>query len=227
MSEVTTTGGNLPANISGMAAALANSAASAGSSGTGELYLKMTKFGEWVYGSDNTEVEEDAILAVNPAGFQHGWTAWGSKARGNDGVNVGEVLVPATQPMPMEGDLPQVNGDWSKCIAAQMKVTNGEDEGIQLLWKANSLGARKAYAALMQAVVARMQEGSDAIVPLVKLENDSYQHKTYGKIFSPELTIVGWATMDGEAVAPTQKLEEKAETPEPEEAAPRRRRRRA
>ena len=87
--------------------------------------MKMTKFGEWVYGAENTEVEEDAILAVNPMGFQHGWTAWGSKDRGNDGVNVGEVMVPATQPMPDINDLPNVNGDWSKCIAVQMRVTNG------------------------------------------------------------------------------------------------------
>lgn len=231
MSEVAKAGGGLPANIGNMAAALAQSAGSAGATGAGELYLKMTKFGEWVYGAEETEVEEGATVAINPAGFQHGWTAWGSKARGNDGQNVGEVLVPATQPMPLEADLPNVNGDWSKCIAVQMKITDGEDEGVQLLWKANSLGARKAYASLLQAVVARIQEGSEAVVPLVKLVNDHYQHKTYGKIYTPVLDIVGWATMDGVATDDAPKVEDKTEQPEPEakqeEEKPRRRRRRA
>lgn len=229
--DVAAAGNNLPANIGNMAAALAQSAGTAGSSGAGELYLKMTKFGEWVYGAEETEIEEGAILAINPMGFQHGWTAWGSKERGNDGQNVGEVMVPATQPMPLETDLPQVNGDWTKCIAVQMKVTSGEDAGIQLLWKANSLGARKAYAAILQAVVARIQEGAAAVVPLVELTTDSYTHKTYGKIFTPELKVTGWADMDGEQAAePAAAIEEQPTEPadpQPEEQeAPKRRRRR-
>ena len=213
----------LPANLTNMAAALAQSAGSAGSSGSAELYLKMNKFGEWVYGADNTEVEEGVKLAINPQGFQHGWVAWGSKARGNDGQHMGEVMVPATNPMPAEADLPDVNGDWSKAIAVQLRITEGEDEGLQLLWKANSLGARKAYAAILQAVVARISEGNPAVVPLVKLSNDQYTHNSYGVIKTPELEIVGWADMDGAPAEEPDALEA------PEEAAdkPRRRRRKA
>ena len=218
---------NLPANIANMATALAQSASSAGATGAGELYLKMTKFGEWVYGADQTEIEEGAVIAVNPAQFQHGWIAWGSKDRGNDGTNVGEVLVPATQPMPAQEELPNVNGDWSKCIAVQMRITTGEDEGLQLLWKGNSLGARKAYASLLQAVVARISEGSGDVVPLVTLGNDSYTHNSYGKIFTPDITIVGWANMDGVTAEPVEAIEDSSADPAEEEKPKRRRRRKA
>ena len=223
-------GAGLPASITNMAAALATSAATSGAAGGGELYLKMSKHGEWVYGMENTEVEEGAVLAINPHGFTHGWVAWGSKERGNEGTNVGEVMVPATQPAPLETDLPEVNGDWTQAIGVQMKVTNGEDEDLQLMWKANSLGARKAYAVILQAIVARIGDGSEDIIPLVELEADSYMHTTYGKIFVPEVNIVGWMAMSGEVAEEVAALEEQAEEPETEpepEPAPRRRGRKA
>ena len=216
---------NLPANVVNLAASLVNSAAQAGSANTGDLYAKMTKFGEFVYGADNTEFEEGAIWAVNPAGFQHGFVAWGDKNHGTEGSNVGEVMVPATQPMPGEGDLPDVKGSWSKAVAIQMRCTNGEDEGTQVLFKTNSVGGRKAYASLLQAVVGRIQAGHADCVPLVECESDWYDHKTYGKIYTPEFKVVGWANMDGEKSAEAPKAVE--EKPAEAEEAPRRRRRKS
>ena len=232
MNEVAKTANNLPANIGSLATSLANSAGQAGAAPTSDLYLKMTKIGEWVFGVEDDELEEGAVLAVNPMGFQHGFTAWGTEEHGNLGTNVGEVMVGANQPLPSEVDLPDVKGRWTKQIGVQFRVTNGEDEGLQLLWKANSLGARKAYAQLVNAVVARIQEGKSDIVPLVELGTDSYKHKTYGKIFTPEITIVGWTTMDGATPEPAEDkpqqkeldLDDKADA---EEAPKRRRRRRA
>jgi len=223
---------NLPANITNMAQALAASVASTGGANGSDLYMKFTKQGEWMYGADNTETEEGSVWAVNPMGFMHGFISWGSKARGNAGTMTGERLVPATQPMPLEGELPEVNGDWTKAVAIQMRCTSGEDEGLQVLFKANSHGGRKAYAALLQAVVEQIGKGSAECVPLVDLKNDSYTHKEYGKIFTPEIEIVGWTTMGGEAAAEAAPaIEEKAEEPAAEEPAkeeaPRRRRRKA
>jgi len=216
--------GNLPANVTAMATALAQSASTAGASGSGELYLKMTKFGEWVYGPENTELEEDAILAVNPMGFSHGFQAWPDEG----GRPTGEVMVPATQPMPSEVDLPEVKGTWSKCVSVQLRQTNGEDSGLQYIWKGNSLGVRKAYAALLQEQVSRIQGGSEDFVPLVKLNADSYTHGTYGKIFTPEVEVVGWANMDGEQVEePAAAIEKQDEEPAAEEKPARRRRRKA
>jgi hypothetical protein len=230
MSEVAKTGG-LPANITSMAAALSQSSVAAGAAGGGELYMQFTKFGEWVYGAEKEETEEGSQWAINPAGFSHGFIAWDQGNTSNGPT--GEVMVSATQPMPLEENLPDVKGKWAKAIGVQLRCVSGEDEGAQSVWKANSLGARKTYAEILQAVVARIGEGVDTVVPLVELKNDSYTHKTYGKIFTPVVEIVGWATMEGEAVAePAAAIEEQepstqAAEPEAEEKPARRRRRKA
>jgi len=227
---------NLPANIVNMATALAQSASQAGASTSSDAYMKFSKFGEWIYGVENTEVEEGSIWAVNPLGFVHGWTAWGTKEHGTNGQNVGEMMVPATQPMPQEGNLPTVKGNWAKGIGIQMRCTNGEDEGVQVMFKSNSLGGRKAYAAILQSVVARITAGEPHCMPLVKLGNDSYDHKEYGKIFTPVLEVVGWAAHDAEKpvaesatvdrLPPHADAPKVEETPKEAEEAPRRRRRR-
>jgi len=49
-------------------------------------------------------------------------------------------------------------------------------------------------------------------VPVVKLSHDFYQHKSYGKIYTPVFEVVEWISMDG--------------APAPEVAAPAGRRRR-
>jgi hypothetical protein len=214
---------NLPANISNMATALATSAATVGGGAMdGELYCRFTKTGDWIYGIEDTEVEEDSTWAVNVAQFQHGFIAWPE----GGGAPTGEVLVPATQPMPNQAELPEVDGTWSKCVAVQMRCMSGEDEGVQIIWKANSTGGRKAYAKLLKAVVDRIQSGDEAVVPIVTLGSDSYKHKQYGKIYTPEITISGWVTMDGaEESASGDDAEEAVE--EAEEKPTRRRRRRA
>jgi hypothetical protein len=216
----------VPADLANIAAALQQSSTQAGAAGSGELYAKMTKFGEFVYGAENTEFEEDSLWAINPNGFQHGFVAWGTEAHGTAGTNVGEVMVSATQPMPSDADLPEVKGNWGKSVGIQMRCTNGEDEGLQALFKTNSLGGRKAYASILQEVVARITSGHADCVPLVTCTADHYIHGTYGKIFNPIFTVTGWSDMEGkQAAEPAAAIEKDAE-PEPEpEAKPTRRRR--
>ncbi len=225
---------NLPANIQNMATALAASASSAGASTSTDAYMKFSKFGEWIYGVENVEVEPGSVWAVNPLGFQHGWTAWGTKAHGTSGQNMGECMVPAVHPMPLEENLPAVKGDWMKAVGIQMLCTTGEDEGVQVMFKTNSHGGRKAYAAIVQAVTARIVAGEPDCMPLVELKADSYEHKEYGKIFTPILEIVGWSAHDAArepaASVKAQRLPPHSDAPAnveepPAPEAPRRRRR--
>jgi hypothetical protein len=37
----------------------------------------MDKTGHWVFGIDQTEIEDDSTWAVNPFSFVHGYIAWG------------------------------------------------------------------------------------------------------------------------------------------------------
>ena len=77
-------------------------------------------------------------------------------------------------------------------------------------------------------MISRSRDGP---VPVVELTSGSYKHKEYGKIFTPEINVVSWASMDGvEAPPAVAKVEDQSEDPEPEqpkEEKPRRRRRRA
>ena len=56
-------------------------------------------------------------------------------------------------------------------------------------------------------------------VPVVKLKKEHYQHKSYGRIFTPVFEIVNWVSLDGAAEPAAE------EAPVAEEAAPQRRRR--
>lgn len=215
---VATTKGQLPAAVANLAGGLAQSAATA-TAGSGQQFMKYTKFGEFLFGADSIEVEEGSLWAVNPNGFGQGWIAWGDKAHGNEGEMLGEVMGLASEPMPAQPAV--VDGTWTEQRAMQLACLSGEDEGTQCLFKVNSLGGKKFYAALVTEVVKRINAQETTIVPVITLSADSYLHAKYGKIFVPEFTIVRWEEMDTTPEEAVAKAEE-----EPEEApAPRRRRR--
>ena len=159
---VATDNSQLPANLANLATGLAQSAAtSAGVDGL--QFMKFTKFGEFLYGPDSIEVEEGSQWAANPEGFGQGWIAWGDKAHGTEGEMLGEVMANASGPMPPMPD--PVDGQWTEQRAMQLACTSGEDEGVQCLFKVNSLGGKKFYAALVREVVKRIQSGDSKIVP--------------------------------------------------------------
>ena len=231
MNEIVKNGaGQLPASVLAMQG-LANSVAELGAApGTGEQYMKMTRSGDFVFGVDEIEVEENSHWAINPTAFLHGWICWGTEAQGTSGQMLGEIMAPATGPLPAQTSLPDKPGDWKKQVAISLRCMDGEDEGVQCVFNTNSIGGLKAYGALVGAVVARVNEGEAACVPVVTLSSSFYNHKnkTYGKIYTPEFKIQKWITLDGLGEADEEVAEEapaKAKA-EPEEKAPARRRRR-
>ena len=207
MNQIAKKGAGLPASVAAMAG-LANSVAEVGATAGGEQFMKMTKFGEFVFGMEDVEVEPESGWAINPTAFQHGWICWGTKQYGTDGECLGEVMAPAAGPMPEEANLPAKQGNWTKQISISLRCLDGEDEGIQAVFKTNSLGGRKAYAAVVGDVVAKIQAGDEACVPVVNMGADSYTHKKYGKIFTPEFKIVEWITMDGLSSGDAEEEEE-------------------
>jgi hypothetical protein len=76
---------------------------------------------------------------------------------------------------------------------------------------------------IRDAILEQFEKDPNKVVPIVMLDADSYPHKEYGKIHTPVLTIVDWATMgQNEYVSEEPEAEAEAEA----EEAPRRRRRR-
>ena len=204
---------NLPA-VSSLSTALRSITTDVGAGGT--VILKMDKTGHWVFGADQTEVEDDATWAVNPFSFVHGFIAWG------DGEVLGEKMVSVAQPLPeLDVAPPGAKKGWEPQVGMSLKCTSGEDEGMEARYTVTSVGGKRAVQTLAVAIATQVEKDQSKPVPIVRLKKDHYSHKSYGKIYTPVFEIVDWVSMDGEA------QEEQAEAAVAAEPAPTGRRRRA
>jgi len=187
----------------------------------GVVILKMDKTGHWVYGADQTEVEDNATWAVNPFSFIHGYIAWG------DGEVLGEKMVPVSQPLPeLEAAPPNAKHGWEMQVGMSLKCLNGEDKDMEARYTTTSVGGKRAVQALALAIAAQVEKDQTKPVPVVMLSKDHYTHKSYGKIFTPVFDVKEWVSMDGQADEPVVADEPVEEAmPAATEDAPRRRRR--
>lgn len=201
----------LPA-VSSLSTALRTIQAEVGPVGT--AILKMDKTGHWVYGADQTEVEDDSLWAVNPFSFIHGFIAWG------DGEVLGEKMVPVTQPLPeLEAAPPQAKKGWETQVGLSVKCISGEDKGLDARYSTTSVGGKRSVQTLAAAIAAQVEANPEKPVAIVKLKKEWYNHKSYGRIYTPVFDIVNWASMEGEGTS----MPETAEAPAPEAPARRRR----
>ncbi len=215
-----------------LAASLNRSAVSMPRVGGEYEFLKMDKGnGDWLYGQEETVVEEDSLWAVNPASFEYGYIAWPPESSANREPE-GEVMVSISRPLPNQNTLRTRHEDgattgagWQYQQSVVMVCISGEDEGTAVQYKQSSVGANKAFKSLTDAVSGQLQKGSDAIVPIVKMKSDSYKHKKWGRIFNPIFEIVEWRTMDDNSATAAateepkvvdKKVETKAADPAPE-----------
>jgi hypothetical protein len=191
----------LPA-LAAIATAIKTVAAPAAVAG-GSVILKMDKTGHWVYGADQTEVEPDAKWAVNPFSFVHGWIAWG------DGVVLAEKMVALTDDLPEMHEAPAAAArGWEKQVGFSLKCLTGEDKGLEVRFSATSLGGRKGFESIASAFANQVSVDESKPVPVVLLKKEHYQHKSYGRIYTPIFEIVEFMSMDGpeeEAPAPTRR----------------------
>jgi len=179
--------------------------------------LKMDKTGHWVFGADQTEVEDDARWAVNPFSFVHGFIAWG------DGEVLSEKMAPVTQPLPeLDTPPPGARKGWESQVGMALKCISGEDEGLECRYTTTSVGGKRAVQTLAVAIATQVEKDPTKPVPIVKLAKDHYQHKSYGRIYTPVFDVVEWLSMDG-----ASEDVQKPDAPAAEAAEGPRRRRRA
>ncbi|MGA1677265.1 MAG: hypothetical protein ACO377_12660 [Pseudomonadales bacterium] len=203
---VTFSNANLPA-VASLSTALRSLERDVGSAGV--VLLKMDKTGHWVFGADQTEVEDDSTWAVNPFSFVHGYIAWG------DGEVLGEKMVSVSQPLPeLDAAPPNAKRGWETQIGMSLKCLSGEDKDMEARYSTTSVGGKRSVQALALAIATQVEKDQSKPVPVVRLKRDHYTHKSYGKIFTPVFEILEWISVTGES----------AETPE-EEPTERRRRR--
>ena len=174
--------------------------------------IKMDRTGHWVYGADQTEAEADSCWAVNPFSFVHGYIAWG------DGEVLAEKMASVTQPLPeLDAAPPGAKKGWEQQVGLMMKCTNGEDAGLECRFTTTSVGGKRAVQNLAVAIAAQVEKDDTRPVPIISLGKDHYQHRSYGRIYTPVFEVIEWVSMDGEADAPEATAEDQ----------PRRRRRSA
>lgn len=201
----------LPA-VSSLATALRAVAPDVGLGGT--VILKMDRTGHWVFGADQDEVEDGSKWAVNPFSFVHGFIAWG------EGEVLGEKMVPVTQPLPeMEAAPPGAKKGWEPQVGFSLKCISGEDAGMDARYTVTSVGGKRAVQSLAVEIATQVEKDQSKPVPVVTLGKDHYQHKSYGRIYTPVFNVVEWVGMDGPETADAAE--------EPAEPAPTGRRRRA
>ncbi len=201
----------LPA-VSSLATSLRSIAVDVGPAGV--VILKMDKTGHWVFGADQTEVEDDTTWAVNPFSFVHGFIAWG------DGEVLGEKMASVSQPLPeLDVSPPGAKKGWETQVGMSLKCLSGEDKGMEARFTTTSVGGKRSVQALAVALAEQVDKDQTKPVAIVKLKKDHYAHKSYGKIFTPVFQVVEWVSMDAEEAAPA------APAAEPEAPAAGRRRR--
>jgi hypothetical protein len=173
----------------------------------GVAILKMDKTGHWVFGADQTEVEDDATWAVNPFSFIHGFIAWG------DGDVLGEKMVSVSQPLPeLDGAPPAAKRGWETQVGLSLKCISGEDKGLEVRFSTTSVGGKRAVQALAVAIANQVEADQSKPVPVIYLKKEHYQHKSYGKIYTPVFDIKEWVGMDAEASGETAEEDAPAET---------------
>jgi len=179
-------------------------------------FLKMSKFGDWVFGRENESVNGNTVM-IDPEGFVQGWQCWAdTDIKGVQTELQGEVL----------GSL---FGDLIPCPTEQHKNTQGWKallglsgvmDGRKLTYTATSDGGKKAVFKLLDEILAQGARDPDKPVAVVRLESDSYMHKNTkrGEIFVPMFSVVKWMTVAQATQA--IKAAASAPPPQPEKAAP-------
>lgn len=180
------------------------------------VLLKMDRTGHWVYGADQTEVEEESTWAVNPFSFVHGFIAWG------DGEVLAEKMVSVAQPLPeLDAAPPNAKKGWETQVGMSLKCLSGEDKDMEARYTTTSVGGKRSVQALAVEIAAQVEKDQSKPVPVVRLKKDHYNHKSYGRIFTPVFEVVEWVSMNGDE----KDDEPAAEAAPAAEEAPRRRRR--
>ena len=203
MSLVTFSKANLPA-VSSLATSLRTIQSEVGAAGV--VILKMDKTGHWVFGAEQTEVEDDSLWAINPFSFVHGFIAWG------DGEVLGEKMASVSQPLPaLDEAPPQAKKGWESQVGMSLKCISGDDKGMEARYTTTSVGGKRSVQTLAVALADQVDKDQTKPVAVVRLKKDHYAHKSYGKIYTPVFEIVEWISMDADAT--DVKVEAEAEQP--------------
>jgi hypothetical protein len=168
-------------------------------------FLKFAK-GDWLLGEEGKKVPADARFIANLHEYYRGWVRWwdGKPTEHLIGRVVDRFRVPPREEL---GDLDESKWETEPngarrdpyartCYLAMRDLSNDEI----VCFTSSSDGGRKAVARLAERY-DRLRYRHKAKFPVVCLDSESYQHRTFGKILKPVLRIVDWTYWDDETAA--------------------------
>ena len=204
------------------------SIAEAGGIASSLPFIGINNDGVWAYGQERTSVEEGSHWAIDVRSLQHGYIAWPDQ-KSKDRKPLGERMVPANMPKPLQSSLPDVGQPYQLQFAFQMTCVSGEDQGVLAIYKNGSYGAKVLVQSLLDEVRKQARVNQDALCPVVVLDMRSYFHQEWKRnINNPVFQIQKWISFEeydafiGEPAAaePQPEPEVKAATRGPAPAAP-------
>lgn len=71
-----------------------------------------------------------------------------------------------------------------------------------------SKGGLACLGKLTRAFGRRVQDEKVPGLPVVELKADHYKHRTYGKMFTPSMTVVGWTGSDGKPLSLAEDMDD-------------------
>jgi hypothetical protein len=98
----------------------------------------------------------------------------------------------------MDDAPPQAKRGWETQVGMSMKCLTGEDKGLEARYTTTSAGGKRGVQTLAVAIAEQVDKDQSKPVPVVLLKKEHYQHKSYGRIFTPLFDIQSWVSMDGE-----------------------------
>jgi len=223
---------NMPvikANTSAVASLLGNiqvNTTQAG--GTTFLSFDAKRTGEWTLGADKEPCTGD-VFSLDVASLKHGYIQWHMR-------KANRLLVPINQPLPLPQEPIHYQEKGKEMVSEANEARSLEgtfSDGVRFTLEVSSFGGRKAVDGLITELVTRFAQQSPFLFPQVELASDSYDHASYGKVFTPELHAVAWFDAEGNEegapalAAPTKQAEVQGEQVRDETLAPVVRRRRA
>jgi hypothetical protein len=83
-----------------------------------------------------------------------------------------------------------------------------------------SVGGKRAVQSLAVAIAGQVDTDQAKPVPVVELDTEHYQHKSYGRIYTPIFKVLEWVSINGDEPAPAAvEAAAPAPAPAPEPAA--------
>ena len=184
--------------VGGLLAGIADSRSSTIIAGGGKPLLRLLKSGTWVYGQNDDPVQEGSEWAINPLSIQHGWNCWSDNPGNTKNELLGETMAPVTAKMPAKPEKHSSGVEWKGQRQFELMCLNGDDEGLEVLYKTGSVGGMRAVDNFLAGLTKQLNANPGFPVAIVQLEVADYDHPKYGQIFNPIFEIVDWASMNGD-----------------------------